>query len=92
MIKSFKHTGLQAFFQTGNARRLPVENQARVRRMLAALNAATHPNQMNVPGYFWHSLAPGQPSRYSVKVTGNYRLTFAFDGADAADVDLEDYH
>ena len=92
MIKSFRNRGLEVFFRTSNARRLPVQNTARVSLILRALDAATRPSDMNLPGWRWHSLAPGMPGRYSVFVTGNYRLTFAFDGADAVDVDLEDYH
>lgn len=92
MIKSFTHKGLRQFFQTGAARRLPVPNAARVRLILDALDAATKPADMNLPGWRWHNLAPKAPSRYSVWVSGNYRVTFAFEGADVVDVDIEDYH
>ena len=47
--------------------------------------------QMNVPGWYFHSLQ-GKPMRYSVRVTGTFRLTFGFEPPDAEDVDLEDYH
>jgi proteic killer suppression protein len=29
---------------------------------------------------------------YAVSVTGNWRITFEFDGQDAVNVNLEDYH
>jgi proteic killer suppression protein len=45
---------------------------------------------MDVPGYVFHPLR-GQ-ARFSVRVTGNWRITFGFEGEDAVDVDLEDYH
>lgn len=92
MIKSIKDKGLRRFWETGKAGKLAVQNTARVQQILAALDAAGRPADMNVPGYVFHSLAPGQPGRYSVRVTGNYRITFAWSGADAVDVDLEDYH
>lgn len=47
---------------------------------------------MNLPGLFFHALKGQEKGRYAVRVTGNYRLTFAWDGDDAVDVDLEDYH
>jgi len=47
---------------------------------------------MNLPGYRWHPLKGAQKGRYACDVSGNERLTFGFDGKDAIDVDLEDYH
>jgi len=47
---------------------------------------------MNAPGLFFHALAGDKRGRFSVRVSGNWRLTFAFDGEDAIDLDLEDYH
>jgi toxin HigB-1 len=91
MIKSFRNNGLQLFAETGNARRLPVQQRARVQEILNALDVAEHPADLNLPGYRWHSLAPGQPGRWSVRVNANYRITYAWDGG-AVDVDLEDYH
>lgn len=93
MIKSFRHRGLRQFFEDGSARRLPVQGQdARLRQILEALAGARRPGDMNLPGWRFHNLAPHQPSRYSVRVTANYRVTFAFEGQHAVDVDIEDYH
>lgn len=55
--------------------------------MLRALDAATRPEHVNLPGYHFHALRGVR--RWSIRVTGNRRIT---DGADATDVDLEDYH
>ncbi len=90
MIKSFRSKALEAFFTTGEARRLPVQNAARLRRLLLALNAATVPEDMQLPGFKFHSLH-GSPMRWSVWVSGNWRLTFAWDGG-PTHVDVEDYH
>ena len=46
---------------------------------------------MNLAGYRLHSLY-GKPPRWSVRVTGNYRITFGWSGENASDVDFEDYH
>ena len=59
--------------------------------MLAALDAASAPEALNLPGFGFHGLQ-GKPKRFAISVSGNYRLTFGFDGEDAVDVDLEDYH
>jgi proteic killer suppression protein len=59
--------------------------------MLDRLEAATKPEDMNLPGYKFHGLKGDRRGTYAVSVTGN-RLTFRFEGDDATDVNLEDYH
>ena len=90
MIRSFRAKTLKTFFETGDRRGLSVPNVARVRRMLLVLDAASEPLQVNVPGYFFHALR-GE-CRWSIRVTGNWRITFGWENTDAIDVDLEDYH
>jgi proteic killer suppression protein len=92
MIKSFRDKALRRFFETGTTKALSVQNVERVRRILDALAAASHPADLDQPGLRWHNLAPRQRNRYSVWVSGNYRITYAFEGKNAVDVDLEDYH
>ena len=46
---------------------------------------------MTAPGLFFHARNGDQRGRFSVRVSGNGRLTLAFDGENAIDVDLEDY-
>ena len=54
-----------------------------------ALVGANRPEDVNLPGYGFHALR-GE-LRWSIRVTGNWRITFGWDSADAVDVDLEDY-
>lgn len=60
--------------------------------MLDRLDASVGPNDMNIPGYKFHALKGSRKGHYAVSVSGNWRLTFAFDGQDAVNVNLEDYH
>ena len=60
--------------------------------MLDRLDAAVVPDDLDLPGYRFHRLTGDQKARFSVRVSGNWRLTFGFDGQDCIDVDLEDYH
>ena len=92
MIRSFKYKGLERFFRRTDYRSIPAQCGPRIGRMLDVLNAATRPEEMNVPGYRFHRLKGVRSDTYAVAVTGNLRITFAFDGEDAIDVDLEDYH
>lgn len=91
MIKSFRNKALEHFFETGNPRGLSVQDTKRVARILRALWEAARPEDMNLPGYRFHGLSGDQQGRYSVRVTGNWRITFAWNGEDAIDLDLEDY-
>jgi len=92
VIRSFRSKALQQFAQRGDASKLSVQNPARIRRILLALDAATKPEQINLPGFKFHALKGSDKGRFSVWASGNYRITFGWSGDDATDVDLEDYH
>jgi proteic killer suppression protein len=92
VIRSFRSKGLQRFAERGDPSRLSVQNPDRIRRILLALNAAKSPEAMNMPGLRFHALMGRDRGRYAVDASGNWRVTFAWDGEDAVDIDLEDYH
>ncbi len=92
MIRTFRHRGLELFFTKGDYRRIPAERAARIERMLDRLDTSGHPQDMNLPGYRWHPLKGKRKGTFAVDVSGTLRMTFKFDGQDAIDVDLEDYH
>jgi len=96
MIKSFRHKGVQAFFDTGSKAGIKAEHGERLRIQLTALNAAVRPEDMNAPGWRLHKLAGRNPrgqtiqDHWAVSVSGNWRLSFYFE--DAVLVDYQDYH
>lgn len=92
MILNFRHKGLERFFSKSDYRGIPAQHAARLERLLDRLDAALKPDDMNLPGYRFHSLKGDRKGTYAVSVSGNWRLTFRFDGEDAADINLEDYH
>ena len=92
MIQSFRSKALKQFVESGDASKLSVRNVERVTVLLWRLDAVKRPDFMNLPGLFFHPLKGRDKGRYSVRVTGNYRLTFGWSGDNAIDVDLEDYH
>ncbi len=93
VIISIRSKPLKLFATNGDSSKLPVSGTAvdRIEAQLTALDVATAAEQMDVPGWYFHPLK-GKPVRYSIRVTANYRLTFAFEPPHAEDVDLEDYH
>ena len=64
----------------------------KLRRQLFALDNATQPQDMGAPGWRLHSLRGDLAGHWSVDVSGNWRLTFKFEGNDAILVDYQDYH
>ena len=92
MIRSFRSKALKRMVLRGDVSKLSVPNVPRVVRMLEQLDEAITPEEMNVPGWRFHGLKGRDKGRYAVDASGNWRITFGWDGADAIDVDLEDYH
>ena len=76
MIKSFKHKGLEAFFNAGTTRGIQAAHAKKLRLQLAALDTATVIEDMNIPGYRLHPLKGDQKGRWSMTVNGNWRVTF----------------
>ena len=92
MIRSFKHKGLGRYFTKGTSSGIQPAQEKRVRLILGRLNASTTPLDMDLPGLFIHPRKGKFRGRWSVRVSGNWRITYKFDGPDATDVDYEDYH
>ena len=92
MIRSFKHKGLEKYFTKGTASGIQTAQSKRLRLILGRLSASTAAQDLHLPGLYLHQLRGMNRGRWSVRVSGNWRITFKFDGTDAIDVDYEDYH
>ena len=92
MVKSFRHRGLERFFLKGTRAGIQAKHEKRIRLILARLHASTGPRDMDLPGLRMHELAGTRKGTWSVSVSGNWRITFRFEGEDAVVVDYEDYH
>ena len=92
MIRGFRHKGLQRFFGLGSKSGIQPQHAERLRLILAQLQAATSPHDMNLPGLVLHPLKGDRKGTWAVRVSGNWRVTFVFAGKDADSVDYEDYH
>ena len=92
MIKSFRHRGIEKFFTTGSKAGIQPKHAARLRIQLFALDNASRPQDMNAPGWRLHPLQGELAGHWSIDVSGNWRLTFMFEGDDAVLVDYQDYH
>ena len=93
MIKTFRHRGLQRFFETGDHRDLRADQVKRIRRVLAILDAAAGINTLEtLPGMRLHPLKGDLDGFWSISVTGNWRIIFRFNAGEMHDVDFVDYH
>ena len=92
MIKSFRHSGIESFFKRGSKAGIQPKHAKRLRLQLAVLNTAKKESDMNLPGWNWHPLKGPLAGRWSVSVSGNWRLTYALENGDAILIDYEDYH
>ena len=93
MIKRIRHKGLDRLYREGDTRGVNAQHAARLRILLTALNTASRPENLSLlPGAKLHPLKGGRKGQWAVWVSGNWRLVFEFDGEDATNVDLIDYH
>ena len=92
MIASFRHRGLERFFSSGSKAGIRPEHAERLRLVMGRLAAAVGAQDMELPGLGLHRLKGKLKDRWSVSISGNWRVTFAFSGKDAVQVDYEDYH
>ncbi|MEM9305584.1 MAG: type II toxin-antitoxin system RelE/ParE family toxin [Pseudomonadota bacterium] len=92
MIRGFRHKGLERFFLTGSQAGIQAQHAGKLRLILGRLHAAVSPPDMDLPGLVLHPLTGNRRGTWSVRVSGNWRVTFRFQGEDAEVVDYEDYH
>jgi proteic killer suppression protein len=92
MIRSFKHRGLEKFFLTGSKAGIQPAHARKLTDLLTALDAATSVANMDVESWRLHGLSGQLAGHWSVRVNGNWRMTFRFVDGDAEVVDYQDYH
>ncbi|HEV7219902.1 MAG: type II toxin-antitoxin system RelE/ParE family toxin [Terriglobales bacterium] len=92
MVKSFRHRGLERFFRTGSKAGIQAKHADKLRLQLFALDNARHPTDLNAPGWQLHRLSGTLKDHWAICVSGNWWLTFRFDGEDVVVVDYQDYH
>ena len=92
MIISFRHKGLKLYYEKGDSAKLTKLHVSKLRLILTRLDVARDPVEMQVSGYDLHKLSGDLKGFWSVKVSGNYRVIFRFEGEHVCDVDYLDYY
>jgi proteic killer suppression protein len=88
----FRHKGLKRLYEDDDRRGVLPEHAAKLRNILARLDAAHAAREMNVPSFRLHPLKGEMKGFWAVTVQANWRVIFRFVEADAFDVDYLDYH
>jgi proteic killer suppression protein len=92
LIQSFKHKGLEKFYFYDSKAGIQPAHAEKLREQLTALHFAESAEDMNNPGWRFHRLHGDLSGYWSVRVNGNWRLTFRFMDGCAEAVDYQDYH
>ena len=92
MIKSFRHKGLQRFYELGSSAGINAAHKEKLRMRLVALDTAQCIDDMNLPGFRLHLLKGNKAGLWAIDVNKNWRITFEFHDGNAYVVDYEDYH
>ena len=79
-------------FEKGKSKHIASDFAPKLLRQMDVINQADLPEQLNFPGYDLHELKGERIGIWAMKVNKNWRLTFRFEGGNAFDLDLEDYH
>jgi len=92
MIKSFKHKGLEKFYEKGSTKGIQPNHARKLRMQLIALDTAQSIEDMDIPGYRLHQLKGERKGYWSITVNANWRLTFEFVDGNVHILNYEDYH
>jgi proteic killer suppression protein len=83
---------LKRLFQDGDPSKIRADQLSRIADVVAHLDRALHPSDLDLPGYRLHPLKGSLKGTWSVTISSNWRIVFRFEDGDAFDVDLIDYH
>ena len=92
MIKSFKHKGLEKFYESGSTKGIQANHAKKLRMQLVALDTAQSIDDMDIPGYRLHQLTGDREGIWTISVNANWRLTFEFEEGNVYIFNYEDYH
>lgn len=92
MIVSFRHKGLELLYRHGSKKGVQAEHAPKLTRILSVLDIAQSPSDLDLPGFRMHELKGNLAGHWSLRVSGNWRVTYRFIDQDIELVDYQDYH
>jgi proteic killer suppression protein len=92
MIQSFADTDTEMLFRTGKGRRWNNIERVALRRLQALDFASSVEDLLQPPGNRLEKLRGDRDGCWSIRINDQYRVVFRWDGNDAWDVEIVDYH
>ena len=93
MIRSFADKRTTAIFMEQPARSVSDALARAAKRKLNLLHAAARVDDLaSPPGSRLEKLKGNRAGQWSIRVNDQWRICFGWDGTDAVDVELADYH
>ncbi len=93
MIRSFACRETERLFNDEESRRLPTQIQRVARRKLLMLHQARRVDDLrSPPGNRLEALQGNRAGQHSIRINDQWRVCFRWDGQDAHDVEIVDYH
>ena len=93
MIRSFAERDTARLWGEEPAWRYPPELRRNMMRKLAQIDAATRLDDLRIPrGNRLEKMWGDRDGQYSIRVNDQWRVCFRWEGNDAYDVELVDYH
>jgi toxin HigB-1 len=92
MIRSFRHRWLKRLYERDDRSGIRPDLVNTIQEIVTVLDEAATPQELALPGYRLHRLKGNLKGFWSVTVRANWRIIFRFEGTDAFDVELIDYH
>ncbi len=83
---------MRRLYEDDDPRGVIAEHAAKLRDILARLDAAGTVADLDLPGFRLHPLKGELKGYWAITVRANWRVIFRFDDGDALDVDYTDYH
>jgi proteic killer suppression protein len=93
VIKTFKDDETQKIYQRQRSRKLPVDIQQVALRKLRMTNNAISINDLRVPpANHLEKLSGNRAGQWSIRINDQWRICFRWEGSDAYNVEITDYH
>lgn len=93
MIKNFKDDETQKIYQRQRSRKLPSDIQQVALRKLRMINNSISINDSRVPpANRLEKLSGNRAGQWSIRINDQWRVCFRWEGSDALDVEITDYH
>jgi proteic killer suppression protein len=83
---------LKRLFERDDRSQVRADMLDKIENILAVLDHANAPEKMDLPGFHLHPMTGDLRGFWAVTVRANWRIIWRFEGADAVDVELIDYH